>query len=57
MHGFHTAQKITWVRWKFENPSIVAVRDDGDNHLQARNIRNSISLTLRRSHRIIPALN
>jgi hypothetical protein len=39
-----------------KNPFIVAARDDGDNHLQVRNIRNSISLTSIRPHRIIYAL-
>jgi hypothetical protein len=39
-----------------KNHFIVAVGDDGDNHLQARNIRNSISLTPIRPHRIICAL-
>jgi hypothetical protein len=38
-----------------ENPFIAAARDRGRNHLRARNIRNSISLTLTPSHRIICA--
>jgi hypothetical protein len=37
------------------NPFIAALRDHGRNHLRVRNIRNSISLTLAPSHRIISA--
>jgi hypothetical protein len=40
-----------------ENPFIVVAREVGDNHLHARQIRNSISLTRARSHRIICASN
>ena len=40
-----------------ENPFIVVAGARGDNHSPARNIRNSISLTLMRSHRIISGLN
>ncbi len=40
-----------------QNPFIAALCEDGDNHLQARNIRNSISLTRPRSHRIICVSN
>jgi NitT/TauT family transport system substrate-binding protein len=37
------------------NPFIAALRDHGRNHWRVRNIRNSISLTLAPSHRIISA--
>jgi len=37
---------------------LIAVRRDrGDNHLRGRNIRNSISLTMMQSHRIIGTSN
>jgi hypothetical protein len=38
---------------KRKNPFVVATRGDGDNHSRARNIRNSISLTIPGLHRII----
>jgi hypothetical protein len=39
------------------NPFVVVASEDGDNHSQARNIRNSISLTMMQSHRIISMTN
>jgi hypothetical protein len=41
------------LRHNVEIVFIVARRDHGDNHLPARDIRNSISLTMTGSHRII----
>ncbi len=40
-----------------KNPFIAAACKCGDNHLQARNIRNSISLTVSSLRRIICASN
>jgi len=39
------------------NPFVVVACEDGDNHSLARNIRNSISLTMMQSHRIIGTSN
>jgi hypothetical protein len=44
---------VEYSRHNIEIVFIVACRDHGDNHLQARDIRNSISLTMTASHRII----
>jgi hypothetical protein len=56
--GRHEAASYSLVFTKgHENPFIVAAFEVGDNHLQARHIRNSISLTLARLHRIICAPN
>jgi hypothetical protein len=38
-----------------ENPFIVPARGDGENDFASRNIRNSISLTMRRVGRMICA--
>ncbi|WP_157450056.1 hypothetical protein [Bradyrhizobium sp. ARR65] len=42
---------------RLENPFIAIVGGGGDNQSPTRNIRNSISLTMMRSHRIICVLN
>jgi hypothetical protein len=44
---------VEYSRHDIEIVFIVACRDHGDNHLQGRDIRNSISLTMPSSHRII----
>jgi hypothetical protein len=44
---------VEYSRHNVEIVFIVARRDHGDNHLPARDIRNSISLTMPGSHRII----
>jgi hypothetical protein len=38
-----------------ENPFIASARDDGENDLASRHIRNSISLTMRGTRRMICA--
>jgi hypothetical protein len=42
---------------KPENPFIAPAREDGDNRLLTRHIRNSVSLTQAPSHRIICGSN
>jgi hypothetical protein len=44
---------VEYSRHNIEIVFIVACRDHGDNRLQARDIRNSISLTMTALHRII----